>query len=76
VSVANPSLGAYLYARVLRIGTDISAEVGYNIQNYVAVVHGIDINHNGAYDFGAGPSLLDPTLPFEATVPAACGAIN
>jgi hypothetical protein len=36
-------------------------------------VHGIDTNHNDAYDFSAGKSELDPSLPQEATVPAGCG---
>lgn len=36
------------------------------------VVHGIDLNNSGGYDFGAGPSPLDPSLPFEATIPAGC----
>jgi hypothetical protein len=68
--------GFMVYGRVLRIGTDIPAEVGYNIEDYHTVVHGIDVNRNGAYDFDAGVSSLDPSLPLEATVPAACGEIN
>lgn len=42
----------------------------------VLVLHGVDYNHNGAYDFEAGTSDLDPTLPAEATDPAACGVIR
>jgi hypothetical protein len=43
----------------------------------VLVIHGLDYNHNGRYDFsGAGPSELDPNLPAEATDPAACGVIH
>ena len=37
------------------------------------VVHGADLNGNGIYDFGAGPSSLTPNLPLEATIPAVCG---
>ncbi|WP_018157494.1 CHRD domain-containing protein [Demetria terragena] len=39
------------------------------------VVHGVDLNKNGKYD-GASKSELDPSLPEEATDPAACGALN
>lgn len=43
-------------------------------QNEMAlVVHGIDYNANGEYDFeSAGPSPLDENVPAEATNPAAC----
>lgn len=68
--------GFYGYGRVLTIGTDIPEEVGYNLDDFHIVVHGIDINGNGAYDFDAGPSPLDPDLPLEATIPTACGEIR
>jgi hypothetical protein len=43
----------------------------------VLVVHGVDYNHNGKYDFaGAGASELDPKLPAEATDPAVCGVLR
>lgn len=43
----------------------------------VVVIHGVDLNRNGAYDFAsAGASELDPSLPQEATAPAACGVLN
>jgi hypothetical protein len=43
----------------------------------VIVIHGIDYNHNGAYDFAsAGKSDLDPNLPAEATDPALCGVLR
>jgi hypothetical protein len=70
------SSGAYSYARFLRIGTDIPADVASHLSDFHIVVHGIDTNHNGAYDFSKGPSDLTPTLPQEATVPAACGLIR
>jgi hypothetical protein len=41
----------------------------------VVVIHGVDHNHDGAYD-GATPSDLDPALPTEATDPALCGAVR
>ena len=43
----------------------------------VIVVHGIDYNDNGVYDFQAlGVSDLDQTLPGEATAPALCGPLR
>ncbi len=43
----------------------------------VVVIHGIDYNDNGVYDFeGRGASELDPSLPAEATDPAACGVLQ
>ncbi|WP_404383382.1 hypothetical protein LL946_18575 [Knoellia locipacati] len=43
----------------------------------VLVIHGVDYNGNGIYDFeGAGASELDPNLPAEATDPAVCGVLK
>ena len=43
----------------------------------VLVIHGVDYNGNGQYDFeGAGASELDPNLPAEATDPAVCGVLR
>lgn len=43
----------------------------------VLVIHGVDYNGNGVYDFeGAGASELDPNLPAEATDPAVCGVLE
>jgi hypothetical protein len=43
----------------------------------VVVVHGVDYNGNGMYDFdSAGASDLDPSLPAEATDPAICGVLR
>ena len=42
----------------------------------VIVIHGVDYNNSGAYDFDAGISDLDSTLPAEATDLAACGVLN
>ena len=41
----------------------------------VVVIHGVDYNGNGVYD-GAEMSELDPSLPREATDPAACGILR
>ena len=42
----------------------------------VLVIHGVDYNGNGEYDFDAGRSELDPNLPAEATDPAVCGVLE
>ena len=43
----------------------------------VLVVHGLDYNQNGKYDFGgAGASELNAAVPAEATDPAACGVLH
>jgi hypothetical protein len=43
----------------------------------VVVIHGLDYNQNGKYDFkGAGASELNAAFPAEATDPAACGVLN
>ena len=43
----------------------------------VVVIHGVDYNGNGKYDFkAAGKSELDPSLPAEATDPAVCGVLH
>jgi hypothetical protein len=43
----------------------------------VVVVHGVDYNRNGQYDFdSAGASELNDTVPAEATDPAACGVLK
>lgn len=55
---------------------EISPDVADNLGNYHIVVHGNDVNGNGEYDMdGAGASPLDENLPFEATMPAACGTL-
>ena len=43
----------------------------------VVVIHGVDYNGNGKYDFeSAGASELDSNLPAEATDPAVCGVLR
>ena len=44
----------------------------------VVVIHGIDHDGNGTYNLSVpeGASELDPTLPAEATDPAACGVLH
>ena len=42
----------------------------------VVVIHGVDYNGNGRYDFTAGKSELNPAFPSEATDPASCGVLE
>lgn len=60
-------------------GTGTAKEIADAIRDGegVVVIHGVDYNHNGEYDFAsAGASELDPSLPAEATDPAACGVLR
>jgi hypothetical protein len=69
---AKYSAGLLRYERDLTV----SRKVARNLGKFAIVQHGVDLNHNGRYDFGAGPSELDPSLPQEATIPANCGVID
>jgi hypothetical protein len=51
-------------------------EVASNLSAFQIVQHGVDINHNTQYDFGAGVSELNAAFPQEATAPANCGTIE
>ncbi|WP_377642321.1 hypothetical protein [Oryzobacter terrae] len=44
----------------------------------VLVIHGLDYDGNGTYNFSSpeGASELDPNLPAEATDPAVCGVLR
>ena len=61
-----------------RKGITVSKRVARGIRhgNAVLVIHGIDYNGNGKYDFSAGRSELDPSLPAEATDPVTCGVLK
>jgi hypothetical protein len=70
--VAN-SVGFVFYHRTF----SVPLKVARNLGKKAIVQHGVDLNHNGRYDFrSAGRSELDPSLPQEATLPANCGVIN
>lgn len=69
--VANEN-GVYNYQRTFTIPDSIAE----NLDSHHIVVHGIDLNNNGAYDFEAGPSSLTSAFPLEATIPTACGEIE
>jgi hypothetical protein len=67
--------GDYRYARTIRVGDRLANKI--EAGKGVIVIHGIDYNGNGMYDFeGAGASELDPSLPAEATDPAVCGVLR
>lgn len=61
-----------IYDRVLTVSDEVAA----NLEDLHIVIHGIDLNNNGSYDFDAGPSPLDEELPLEATIPALCGGLS
>ncbi len=61
------------YKRTFRVPLGVAQGLG----RMAIVQHGVDLNHNGRYDFrSAGKSELDPSLPQEATIPANCGVID
>ncbi|MCZ2820249.1 hypothetical protein O2V63_07910 [Modestobacter sp. VKM Ac-2977] len=61
------------YDRTFTVGADVVD--GLRNGTGVIVVHGVDLDDSGAYD-GDAMSPLDPSLPLEATVPAACGVLE
>ena len=63
------------YERTTRTSKAVAR--GIRRGNAVVVVHGVDFNGNGKYDFrSAGKSELDPSLPAEATDTALCGVLR
>jgi hypothetical protein len=67
--------GKIHYQRVITTSKAVSRAISRG--EGVLVIHGIDYNHNGKYDFaGAGKSELNPKLPAEATDPAVCGVLR
>ncbi len=58
--------------RAFRLGWWLSSDK----RTGVVVLHGVDYNDSDAYDFGAGVSDLDSSLPAEATDLAACGVLK
>jgi hypothetical protein len=63
------------YQRATRTSSDVAAAIRRG--EGVVVIHGVDYNGNGTYDFdSAGASELDPSLPAEATDPAVCGVLR
>jgi hypothetical protein len=65
--------GTVSYERTFEVTDDVHA--AFDAGTAVLVLHGVDKDGSGAYD-GAVMSDLDPTLPMEATAPAACGPLE
>lgn len=65
--------GSYTYERTFAITEDV--QKAFADGTAVLVVHGVDKDGSGAYD-GDIMSDLDPSLPMEATAPAACGPLT
>lgn len=62
------------YDRTFQLTSDQAQQIRSGLS--VVVIHGIDtIQKDGKYD-GALVSDLDPSLPQEATAPAACGPLH
>jgi hypothetical protein len=67
--------GVINYDRTMSAGTTLAQAIKSG--KGVIVIHGVDYNGNGMYDFAsAGTSDLDPSLPAEATDPATCGVLR
>ncbi|MGY1813555.1 hypothetical protein [Blastococcus sp. SYSU D00820] len=66
-----PTDGAISYERTFEVTPDVAA--AFEDGTAVLVLHGVDKDGSGTYD-GDVKSDLDPSLPMEATAPAACGA--
>lgn len=68
--------GQVHYERTIRFSHKAVARAIKNGKG-VIVIHGVDYNGNGKYDFAsAGSSELDASLPAEATDPALCGVLR
>lgn len=61
------------YERTFEVSDEVAADIAAG--DGVIVVHGVDHNGSGEYD-GDVMSDLDPSLPSEATDPAACGTLD
>jgi hypothetical protein len=69
-----PSTGSIDYKRRFSVGKVVASYIRH--RNAVVIVHGIDYNRNGIYDFTAlDRSELKRTLSAETTAPALCGPL-
>lgn len=66
--------GTVNYTRQVRTSKAVARAIRQGKGVYV--LHGVDYNGNGKYDFSAGKSELDKSLPAEATDPAACSVLK
>ncbi len=67
-----PTDGTISYERTFDVSKDVQAS--FAAGTAVLVLHGVDKNGSGTYD-GDVMSDLDPSLPMEATAPAACAPL-
>lgn len=68
-----PAGASYSYSRTIEVSDELAQQIAAG--DGVVVVHGVDHDGSGKYD-GDTKSDLDPSLPSEATDPAACGELN
>jgi hypothetical protein len=69
-----PTVGRIHYDRRFSVGKVVASYIRH--KNAVVIVHGIDYNRNGIYDFSAlDRSELTRSLPAETTAPALCGPL-
>ncbi len=73
LAVERYPVGDQSYSRTFTVTDEVAASLR-NGEGSV-VLHGVDHNGSGEYD-GDQMSDLDPSLPSEATDPAACGELN
>ena len=66
--------GEITYNRSTRTTRSVAGAIARGDGIYV--LHGVDYHGNGKYDFAAGKSELDPSLPAEATDPVACTVLK
>ena len=67
-----PTDGDESYSRTFEVSEDVAT--AFEDGTAVLVLHGVDKDGSGTYD-GDVMSDLDPSLPMEATAPAACGTL-
>jgi len=66
-------VGDASYSRTIEVSDEVAQQIADG--DGVVVLHGVDLDGSGTYD-GDVVSDLDPSLPEEATDPAACGTLD
>lgn len=65
--------GVLEYNRTFTPEGDLAESIFAELGDLEIVVHGVDVNGSGGYDFESGTSPLSGALPLEATLPSVCG---
>lgn len=65
--------GVLEYNRTFTPEGDLAESIFAELGDLEVVVHGVDVNGSGGYDFESGTSPLSGALPLEATLPSVCG---